>query len=216
MILLVLLLGLAVALVIISRFLVSRESTVVVMSTCGNADDVSRVQDVCTRRGFDLVVYDKCNECKDSQKCTILPNVGREQGTWLRYVIDNWPNFPRKILFLPSPIDKYDRLTRGLTMVDNDHSGDEIGQWEDFTLDSWNGTVLIPAETRPFKAWYEKHVGPWNPKTPDVYYNGVMETTRDRILSKSKEFYKNLHDQVSVGTNTEVGHYLERSMGSVF
>jgi hypothetical protein len=196
--------------------LIPRPNTVVVMSVCGNVDDVAKVQDICEKKGFDLVVYDKCNECNDMDKCTILPNVGREQGTWLRYVIDNYPHFHQNILFLPSPIDKYNRLERGLSMLEKGHSGDTIGQWEKFTLDSWNGTPQVPAETRPFKAWYEKHVGEWNPSTPAVYYNGVMATTRDRILSKSKEFFENLHRQVSVSTNAEVGHYLERSMGSVF
>ena len=197
-------------------YVLRQTKTVIVMSVCGHTDDVSNVKELCDKNGFELIVYDKCNDCNNMDNCTILPNVGREQETWLRYVIDNYPNFPDKILFLPAPINKYVRLVRGLYMLDNDHMGDIIGPHENFTIDSWNGTPLVPSETRPFKSWYEKHIGTWDPTTPAVYYNGVMATTRDRILSKSKEFYENLHRQVSISANTEVGHYLERSMGSVF
>lgn len=198
-------------------FLSSRESTVIVMSVCGNSGDVEKVRGICSLKNYDLVVYDKCNDCQEIDNCSILPNVGREQGTWLNYVIENYNKLPNRILFLPAPIDKYDRLKRGLFMLDTKPDmGNEIGSHENFTLDVWNDTPLIPAKTRPFKAWYEKNIGQWDPSNPDVYYNGVMSTTRERILRKPREFYVNLHRQVTIDANTEVGHYLERSMGSVF
>jgi hypothetical protein len=195
----------------------SRESTVIVMSVCGNSGDVEKVRGICSLKNYDLVVYDKCNDCQEIDNCSILPNVGREQGTWLNYVIENYNKLPNRILFLPAPIDKYDRLKRGLFMLDTKPDmGNEIGPHENFTLDVWNDTPLIPAEIRPFRSWYERNVGPWDPSRGDAYWNGVMATTRERILRKPREFYVNLHRQATIDTNTEVGHYLERSMGSVF
>lgn len=198
-------------------FLSSRESTVIVMSVCGNSGDVEKVRGICSLKNYDLVVYDKCNDCQEIDNCSILPNVGREQGTWLNYVIENYNKLPNRILFLPAPIDKYNRLNRGIFMLDTNPSiGDSIGPHENFTLDVWNDTPLIPAEIRPFRSWYERNVGPWDPSRGDAYWNGVMATTRERILRKPREFYVNLHRQVAIDTNTEVGHYLERSMGAVF
>ena len=195
----------------------SFESTAIVMSVCGNSGDVEKVKDICSLKNYDLVVYDKCNDCQEIDNCSILPNVGREQGTWLKYVIENYNNLHDRILFLPAPIDKYDRLKRGLFMLDtNPHVGGPLGPHETFTLDAWNNVTLVRAETRPFKSWYEKNIGQWDPSKQDVYYNGVMATTRERILRKPREFYVNLHRQVTIDANTEVGHYLERSMGSIF
>jgi hypothetical protein len=187
------------------------------MSVCGNSNDVEKVRDICSQKNYDLIIYDKCNNCQEIDNCSILPNVGREQGTWLTHVIENYTKLHDKILFLPAPIDKYDRLKRGMVMLDaKTNMGDSIGSQENFTLDVWNDSPLMPAEIRPFRSWYESNIGKWDPSRQDVYWNGVMSTTRERILRKSKEFYMNLYRQVTVDTNTEVGHYLERSMGSVF
>jgi hypothetical protein len=195
----------------------SSESTAIVMAVCGNSGDVEKVRHICTMKNYHLIVYDKCSNCQEIENCLIMPNVGREQGTWLSYVIENYTNLPDRILFLPSPIDKYDRLKRGLFMLDtNPNMGDAIGPHENFTLDVWNDSTLIHAETRPFKSWYERNIGQWDPSRQDVYWNGVMSTTRERILKKPREFYVNLHRQVTIDANTEVGHYLERSMGSIF
>jgi hypothetical protein len=219
MVVVFILLGFIIACVVASALLFSssRETTAVVMSVCGNSNDVEKVKGICSLKNYDLVIYDKCNDCREIENCSILPNVGREQGTWLTYVIENYNKLPDKILFLPAPIDKYNRLNRGMFMLDTKlHIGDSIGPHENFTLDVWNDTPLIPAETRPFRAWYEKNIGQWDPSRGDAYWNGVMATTRQRILQKSREFYMNLHRQVAIDTNTEVGHYLERSMGSIF
>lgn len=213
----ILLILVVVVLLLIWWFVSSRESTAVVMSVCGHADDVKKVKELCDLNNYDLIVYDKCNDCKEIESCSILPNVGREQGTWLNHVMQNYDNLHSKILFLPAPIHKYDRLERGLSMLKSPNSmGGAIGPHENFTLDNWNNSPLIPAEVRPFKAWYEKNIGQWNATHEGVYINGVMATTRERIRSKPLEFYMNLHRQVSIDNNTEVGHYLERSMGSVF
>lgn len=212
----ILLLG-TITFLVILRLSSGFESPVtVVMAVCGHASDVERIQTLCIQEGCDLVVFDKCNNCKDVSNCVTLPNVGREQGTWLQYIIDNYSKLPEKILFLPAPIDKYNRIDKGLKMLKEPHTGDPIGEHAEFTLDEWRNESLTPADPRPFRAWYEKHIGKWDPSTPAVYWNGVMATTRNRILSKPKEFYEKLQNIVSVSNNSEAGHYMERSMGAVF
>ena len=176
------------------------------MSVCGDINDVKKVQSK-----YDNVhVFDKCTSCRGLANCTILENKGREQGTWLHYVIENYYNLPDKIFFLPAPIHKYSRINKGL-------EGTRIGGEENFTLGFWNGVSLTPADLRPFRKWYEHNIKNWNPENKDFYGNGVMLTSRERITRKPLSFYKKLYEQVlRGGRDSEVGHYLERSMGAVF
>jgi hypothetical protein len=185
----------------------------IVMSVCGNKDDVETVR----KLGYPTIVYDKCKSCEGIPDCKVLENVGREQGTWVQYALDNYDNLPEHILFLPAPINKWDRIDRARDMINNGPvEGNPIGEHENFTLNHWNGNDLVPAETRPFRAWYEKNVGPWDPDAKGVHYNGVLRTTRDRIRQRSKDFYQNLHRQLTVHNNLEVAHYMERSTGMIF
>ena len=186
----------------------------VVMSICGNVEDVKRVKQVWNGK---LVVYDKCGYCKGLQDCRILPNVGREQGTWVSYVLENYDNLPREIIFLPAPIDNAGRFERFKKIINGEiEKGSIIGPEEHFVLNEWKCSKLIPAEQRPFRTWFETNIAPWYSSFPAIHWNGIMKTTRENILQKPRKFYENLDRQLSVGKNTEVAHYMERSMGIVF
>ena len=190
-----------------------RDKIKVVMSVCGNQDDVRKVR----AEGYDTEVYDKCKSCEGIPDCKVLDNVGRDAGTWVQYALENYDNLPEHIVFLPAPIHKYDRFNRAKDMINNGAvDGRPIGEHENFKIDHWDGNDLVPAETRPFRAWYEKNIGPWDPNAKGVHYNCVLRTTRDKIRKNSKEFYQNLHRQLTVHNNLEVVHYLERSFGSIF
>ena len=95
----------------------------------------------------------------------------------------------------------------------------------DFTLDKWqcsddmNKTtndedVLTPCILRPFGKWFDAHFG--DTKTNFFSVNGIFSVTRSMIVSRGLNDYIALLDEVGVSSNPEVGHYLERSWGTIF
>jgi hypothetical protein len=63
---------------------------VAVAAACSDTTDI---REICKRYSIELIIYDKCNFCKDvpiGTKCQPRRNVGREQETYLSFVIDNY------------------------------------------------------------------------------------------------------------------------------
>jgi len=213
-----------IALIVIVLFLIlkllqnRKQRIVAVASACS---DVSDIKELCHDHDVDLIVYDKCGNCKsapDGVKCIPRKNVGREQETFLGFVIDNYENLPDEILFIAMPLHKHSRKERIIQMIKNDIVGCHtlLESQSDFTIDEHEGKPQHPAPIRPFKAWFETFVGPWNSSLKSVCWNGIMKTNKERILQKPKSFYQTLLNQLSTHDSHEVGHFMERSMGSVY
>jgi hypothetical protein len=183
--------------------------------------DVSDIREICKNYSIELIVYEKCNFCKDVPRgirCKPRRNVGREQETFLAFVIDNYEALPNDILFVALPLSKHNRKDRIIAMIENNVIGCESvleGQ-ENFQLDEYEGKQMDLASIRPFKMWYETFVSEWDSQEKAICWNGIMKTTRERILRKPREFYETLLNEVSSSNNAEVGHFMERSMGSMF
>lgn len=193
--------------------------SLVVMADCGNENDIKRISN---ETKSDMIVYDKCNFCKtvpESIRCRPRKNVGREQETFLHFITKYFDKLPNEIIFLPTPIDKHDRFERFKFILKNGdnkyHKGLTIGPEENFELPVYEGRQVHRADTAPYRKWYEKYIGTWDPSTP-LIWNGIYRTTRDRILERPLNFFKTLHKQSGMANDTEVGHYLERSMTSIF
>ena len=200
--------------------------------TCvyGAEDDVAALRRVCDAEKMELVVYDKLNGCRlmpSGTACVPSPNVGREQHAFVQYVLDTYDDLPDEVFFIPTPLAKHDRLERFMSLL----AGEARGEWTSdghfrtlgyeahFTIYDHEGRVLVPARVEPFKAWYDAFVGPWVPWDPDARgpaYNGVMRTTRDRILRHPPRMYAELFEQLGVHADTEVAHFMERAMAAVF
>jgi hypothetical protein len=200
--------------------------------TCvyGAEDDVAELRRACDAENVGLVVYDKMNECRlmpHGIACVPSPNVGREQHAFVQYVLDTYDDLPDEIFFIPTPLAKHDRFARFKSLL----AGEARGEWTSdghfrtlnceahFTIHCHEGRFLVPACVEPFKAWYEEFIGPWvpwDPKARGPAYNGVMRTTRDRILRHPPRMYAELLRQLSVHTDTEAAHFMERAMAAAF
>lgn len=199
----------------------SRETfsdSVAVAAACSNVTDI---REICDKYSIELIVYEKCNFCKDVPRgirCKPRRNVGREQETYLAFVVDNYESLPNDILFVALPLSKHDRKNRIVSMIENKVIGCEnvLDGQEEFTLEEYEGTKMDLASVRPFKKWYENFVSRWEPQNKAICWNGIMRTTRERITRKPKEFYETLLNEVSSSNNTEVAHFMERSMGGIF
>jgi hypothetical protein len=197
--------------------------TVAVSADCGATSEIIELYDTCKQNDIELVIYDKCNFCKnipENIKCSPLKNVGRESNTYLYFVLRYYDNLPENILLVPSAIDKHDRKIRLNNMIMDKNNtgcgGDTLGSQADFFLSEWDTKPLIIADTRPFKAWYEKYVDIWEPETAGACWTGIMRTNKERILRHSRYYYLNIYNQVIQGDNIESGHYMERALQSVF
>ena len=191
---------------------------VAVASVCGDTTDI---KELCNKHSIELLIYDKCGNCENAPKgvkCVTRKNVGREQETYLAYVVNNYDTLPDDILFVALPLSKHSRKERIEYILENNIVGCEhsIGTEKDFTIDEWSGVVLGQASVRPFKSWFEKFVEPWDDNHKGVCWNGIMKTTKERILQKPVSFYKTLLKEVSTHNSPEAGHYMERSMGNIF
>ncbi len=199
---------------------------VVVTAVYGAEDDVCTLKEICDASGLDLVAYDKRNACAHMPGdvvCYSLENTGREQGTFVRYVLDHYDDLHDVVYFVPTPLDKHARLRRFLNLLDHpDKTGCEawtLGGLDDFVIPFHDGRHLVPADVRPFRAWYDAYVGPWvpwDPAAPGPAYNGIMKSSRDRIRAHPRDMYASLDAQLSVHNDTEVAHYMERAMGAIF
>jgi hypothetical protein len=195
---------------------------VLVVADCGNHDEIRELQAICNTRDIEMVVYDKCNFGKhvpDNVYCRPLENVGRDAGTFTHFVLDYWDNLPKDIYFLPGNINKHNRRGRFLRMLDQEGTGCggvKLGGSANFTLSEYEGTPLLPASLRPFKAWYEAYVGKWKDTDEGPCWNCVMRTSRNRIRRHPKTFFLRIEEELKKHNNNEVVHYVERSMASIF
>ena len=196
-----------------------------IVSACKNPKDISDLKDICASHGVKLIVFDKCGGCPDvlrlSTKCTPLDNFGREQHTFLKYVIDNYDSLPDEIFLVPAPIQNDDRAGKLKRMLkDVNYRGKcttlgETAELAEYAQEEYEGNKMTLADTRPFKAWFEKNVGEWKEDALGPCWKGITRTTRDRVRRRSLESYRNILSQFRT-THDEVGHFMERSMAAVF
>jgi hypothetical protein len=97
--------------------------------------------------------------------------------------------------------------------------------FKDFVLDEWrclhsanaalNGELaLIPAPYRPFGKWYDHHFG--NYVASFYCLHGIYSVSPELVARRTLMEYKQLLNEVEVGSNVEVGHFLERAWAAVF
>ena len=194
-------------------------NSVVVVADCGKGEDLSKI---ATETNAEVLSYDKCNFCKTAPRsvyCRPRRNVGREQETYLHFVTKNYENLPKNIVFLPTPLAKHDRWSRFQEILKTGenkyHDGLTLEGQESFELPEYEGRTVARAETFPYRKWYEKHIGDWDPTLP-IVWNGIFKTTRDKILEKPLHIFENLFHQSGTANDAEVGHFLERSMTSIY
>lgn len=199
----------------------------IIVTDCNVPDHLDYIAGVAEAFDFGILIYDKCNFCKHipaSLNRQPLRNVGRDLGTIITFIIRNYHNLPSHMVFVPSALQKYDRRDRLIQILDQPYMqcarNEQVSilQEAEFYIDWWDGKKLSPASVRPFKAWYEHFVGPWS--APGIYkkmcFNGIIRTTRSKVLKHSLEFYKTLDHELTIGGDaSEAVHYLERAISAI-
>jgi hypothetical protein len=195
-------------------------NTVVIIADYGNKDELIVLDNLCKKKNIQIIVYDKYNFCPHINNniiCRPLLNIGRDMGTFLYFVKEYYDNLPNEIFFLPGNINKHNRLKRFIKIIETKNCGifEKLQKHATFTLDAYETVNLEPSRIRPFKNWVEKFIEPWNDDNDGPRWNGVMYTCKERILKHPKILYINLLNELK-SNNTEVVHYIERIMASIF
>ena len=200
-----------------------RSSVVVVVASY--CDLLPELFALCAQHNAQPFIYDKCGLCRDyaDADCEPLPNVGREGHTFAHFAVEYYDRLPQDIILLPGNLGpKHNRLERfkALLQAPRHTTSCEAETTEaeaDFTLDVYEGTNMHPASVRPFRKWFERFVGPWDPAPGrGPCWNGIMRTTRERIRAKPRSFYEAILGELAAANSPEAAHFVERSMAAIF
>jgi hypothetical protein len=198
------------------------------------------------RDGNDIVVarYNEDVSWTSDKNVTILDksngtihNIGRESHTYLTYIIENYENLPDIVFFTqgsldivgetPTPIvpENYLNLDQNETHSKNFiHHVNHTDTWykEPGRLRlcipsepcEWKG-VIEPAP-EDFPTWFTNNVKPTLPEPFIWYIHGWFSVRKEKIRSRSREYYINLINQFPDHNAPELGHYFERSWFYIF
>ena len=192
---------------------------------------------------FKYIVYNKGNndnfEKTNVKQIINIPNIGRCDHTYLYHIVENYNNLNNILVFFPGSINipkkkiiaiqllnriKNNNYEKALFICRCEQNG-ILKLLYNFTLDKWcasdlqnktlnNESELYLSNIRPFGKWFLHNFGNINVK----YYNflSIYSVYKKDIIKHPLFRYKKLVRQLSVSSNPEVGHYIERSWGAIF
>lgn len=189
---------------------------------------------------FRYIVYNKgIND--NFEKCNVdeiinLPNIGRCDHTYLYHIVHNYNNLNDINVFFPGCLnicfkkDEAKKILYGIikyktAVFYSNYTKSIKNEFLNFTLDYWtsiddsNKTLnpeskTYPARLRPYGKWYNYMFG--NINVNWYCLHGIFSIHKLDILKHDIRRYVQLLNAVSVHSNPEVGHYIERSWAAIF
>ena len=157
-----------------------------------------------------------------------LENKGRDMGAFLYYCFTFYDELKGSYIFTSANLGKHARKHRFKHLIrrqDVDfHCPSHvyttlmyrhICNAVNFTIRSYEGIDLVPANIRPYSKWFTENIGPYSCFLP-ICFNGIFRIHTERLRSKSRVFYQNLYEQTNIDNNTEVAHFIERAACQIF
>jgi hypothetical protein len=189
---------------------------------------------------YEILVYNKGDDVPENLvlpnhiRVMQCPNIGREAFTIFHYIYTNYYMLPDIVMFIPASWNNGNVKRGFLANILYQFKQQPIASlenvgWEqvrDNVFDSWHGSTPAnivhvksqPYKThalRPFSKWYEERIGkPWPGK---MTFCGMFSVHKHRILKNKREQYLAWLEEIEeYGVNSEIGHYWERAMASLF
>jgi hypothetical protein len=192
---------------------------------------------------YKYIVYNK-GENEDFEKSNVktiikIPNVGRCDHTYLYHIVNNYESLNNILVFISGSVNMQNKKKKAAELLNriknNNHNsaifvghidaGGILKSFYNFSLDEWVSSdvknyqknkekKLTLSEIRPFGKWFLHNFGDLDVK----YYNyhGIFSVDKRDVIKHRKFRYEKLLNQLSVSSNPEVGHYIERSWGAIF
>jgi Protein of unknown function (DUF3431) len=195
--------------------------------------------------GHRSTVYNKGPESymgpSQPTKIINLPNVGKNDHTYIYHIIENYHNLADCTVFLPGSLNhdsnKHSKATRIMCEATDPLTGklrtvfigrkynDVLESMRSFRLENWrhsspaNNSLNPESKCEPcadgeFGYWYEKKFGQLH--IQHVSFFGIMAIHKCHILQHPLSYYKNLLLDLQSSSNPETGHYFERSWCAIF
>lgn len=165
-----------------------------------------------------------------------LDNVGRNDHTYLHHIVKNYDCLADVTVFFPGSLQMPFKFIAGVALLRKvqetgkawmfgKHCKDICKHFEDFQIEKWmcsagvNRAInseenLSLAEIRPLGKWYQKYYG--SQLTEMFFFHGILSVDRETILKRPLSFYEEMVRQLSLSSNPEVGHYIERTWHAMF
>jgi hypothetical protein len=188
-------------------------------------EDINWITDTNT------LIYNKGDILKKVPSQIIVPNVGREAETYLRYIIQNYNRLPDVIIFTQANIADHKGTNDMQHLMKIKDEALQYGKSTPTTQDEssswkpdWNyedGKWFLDGHYKDgkhvlFEDWFKTHVSSRYPEKIQVYPNAIFAVKKEYILKNSIEFYKNLISLVNWENNPIEAHFLERSWYYIF
>mmetsp|Transcript_20956 Transcript_20956/g.27179 ORF Transcript_20956/g.27179 Transcript_20956/m.27179 type:complete len:451 (+) Transcript_20956:118-1470(+) len=213
--------------------------------------EIGRMYELASSLRMQMWLVRKGRDCKDLAlhnstlssalyNCSEHKNVGREQGSFLQFISENYYTLPARLVLTAIDIDKFrhtgrnvrrDVIVRSSSIVNEEgrenynattfvcYTSHSLRQDADLSVALHGDTPQYPAKPSPLAAWVDAHMGAGTWKRIRkfaVCLKGTFYTTRQNIQARSREFYFHLAEQVNVDNSPEAGHFMERLDGVVF
>ncbi len=192
--------------------------------------DYKKIQKKCIEYGFEVEVYNN-SESNVGEK---VKNIGVDAYDKFLFILNNYNDLPKIILFLTDNIYKCQKKIRRFEYILDNHyilydkSGIITGHISkiknedlNFTIDEYKNKSLVKSSIRPFHKWFTHFIND-SIDPLDIYIckKSIFALTNDLIYSYDKQFYSNLLEEIKKhsfsGHDSEVPHYFERAYISLF
>lgn len=157
-----------------------------------------------------------------------LPNLGREAGTYLQFIIDHYDKLNTDEVYVFTQGRYSDHISeesfRHLFTIRTPQSIHNISQWGSdlfsygFRFSYCKEYTLTPTKyDENFGQWYERMFNrPFEDMMPYVYVGAIFSVKGSSLKMYPKEFYENLLSEVNISSVPECGHYMERLWALMF
>jgi len=166
-----------------------------------------------------VIIYNKGPQLPSEYNNEIyLPNVGREGHTYLTYIYNNYDNLDDYTIFLQgNPFDHSPNLLRTLEKyINNKKLNIDFEYISELIIDcKLSGCIYDP--TLPLKKVYEKMFNERKETLNFKFGAGAQFiVSKDKIRSRSKEFYFNILKMLDNKVGPKEGWVLERFWKLIF
>lgn len=156
-----------------------------------------------------------------------LPNIGRETHTYLYHIITNYNNLAENTMFIQGHIGDHRMLDFKEYLKNKSFTGKisnnpitilktHINHRGKFLRDLKSGNLKRPIYTSYDFINNILGINIENQKSIDVVWGANFSVSRQLILNKSINFYKNTIKYVEYDSNPEEGHFMERAWYLIF
>ena len=148
-----------------------------------------------------------------------LANVGREAHSYLTYIIDSYESLPEVVVFTQGEFEDHLQNSSPAALLDLASQAARYGLSlnaaktvvpDDFRLHDYGRP--LDSSNQTFGEYWREYIS--TPPLPSsemyVYWGAIFATRRDRILSRSKEFYERVRSSL-LTPNPEAAHFVERA-----